>query len=233
MSLIIKADLNDVYNIICSRNFISKVFAIPDKSNIVRINGKEKIQFNRLYTKDDLNEIESFQIPENVKAYVGGQIEGFGVMMETYHEVIKKTKTCFIIKYSSILKKPDYVYQVIGNTKIVTYVEISVNQKDNQYLVVHSNKKVVSPSETDDDTLMLNASKNDVVNDMDNQYKLVISEHIIRFSETIFGESMFNDVIMPFVHTMYNTVFDLIEDVYFKRFIKYFSKKHIEILKKK
>jgi len=229
MSLIIKGNLDDIYGYACSRQFISKLFSIKDKSCIKKSQSGKIMEFYRVYDSHDLKSIEDMKIPE----MIGSQLESYNITMETTHEIIQREPMSFIVKYTSILKKPEYLYSMIGDAKIVLYVQFTINPLDNDLVVVHFNEKMVNANEIDNDDLILNASTNDVISNIYQRDKLVFNEGIIHLSETIFGKQILNEVILPFVNTVYNTVFNVIKDIFMKRLVKFITKKGLEIYKKK
>lgn len=229
MSLIIKGNIDDIYGFVCSRQYICKLFAIKDKSSIRKTHSGKFLEFSRVYDSQDLKIIENLKIPE----MIGNKLDSYNITMETEHHIIKHTPTSFIVKYSSILKKPEYLYGMIGDAKIILYVQFTVNPLDKEMIVVHFNEKMVNANEVDDDELILNTSTNDVISNIYQRGKLVFNENIIQLSETIFGTQMLQDVILPFIDTVYNTVFNVMKDVYIKRLMKFISKKGLEIYKKK
>lgn len=229
MSLIIKGNLDNIYGLACSRQFISKLFVIKDKSCIKKLQSGKIMEFYRIYDSQDLKSIEDMKIP----AIISNQLESYTVTMETTHEIIQHTPTSFIVKYRSILKKPEYLYSMIGDAKIVLYVQFSVNPTDQDLVVVHFNEKMVNANEVDNDDLILNASSNDVISNIYQRDKLIFNDGIIQLSETIFGKQMLNEVILPFVNAVYSAVFNVVKEIYMKRLMKFISKKGLEIYKKK
>ena len=233
MSLIVHAKLNDIYDHISSKKFISKIFLLENKANIHKHNNGTIIKFNRVYNYKDLHNIETVTVPDNISSLIETNMQNIQIIMETTHEIIKHTPNCFIVKYTSILRQPEYVYNFLGETKIILYVQFNVNTKDPNLTVVHFNKKLVHPSEIDDDTIIIDASSNDIITNIYQQDKLHISESIISISETLLGHNLVHDFIIPFINNIFNTVFGILQDVYVLRFIKYMTKKKIEIYKKK
>lgn len=227
MSLIIKADINDIFKIMTSKSFIGKVFCCS-KSDIKR--GEEDVMyFDTTFTSSDLHAIEGIQLP----AFFGNRFEGYTVSLITTHSVIKQTNDCFIIKYVSVLKETDILYKLIANTKIVLYISVYINPLDNTLVTLHIHKKLISNNGTDDDTLILNTSANDIMNNIYQYDKIEINENIVNVTETLFGKDIVHNSIIPFINLLYNTLFDVIMNQYKIQFIKYFTKKHIEVYKKK
>lgn len=229
MSLIIKGKIDDIYDLICSRQSICKLFAISDKSCIRKTQSGKLMEFSRIYDSQDLKIIENLKIPE----MIGNKLDSYNITMQTEHKIIQRTSSSFIVKYSSILRKPEYLYGMIGDAKIILYAQFTVNPSDKDLVVVHFNEKMVNANEVDSDDLILNVSNNDIISNIYQRGKLVFNDNIIQLSETIFGKQMLNDVILPFVDTVYNTVFDVVKDVYIKRLMKFISRKGLEIYKKK
>lgn len=226
MSLIIKADIDDIFKIMTSRSFVSKVF-ICDKSDINKENGT--MFFDTVFTSSDLHAIENVKLP----AFFGDHFDGYKVSLVTTHYVIKQEKDCFIIKYTSVLKETDILYKLLGRTMIVLYVSIHVNPIDNSLLTCHINRKLLRYDSVDDDSLILNTNSNDIINNIYQHDKIEINENIVNVTETLFGKDIVQNSILPFINSLYNTLFDIIIDQYKHQFVKFFTKKKIEIYKKK
>jgi hypothetical protein len=206
---------------------------IQDKSSI-RKESDDKIYYRRVYNHKDLNAVNSIiDIPDNFVNIIHTNLNNIDVTFDSSHEVIKNTDTNFIIKYTSILKEPMYIQQLMSNTKIILYVQFTTNKNDPNMTVVHFNKKLVNAQETDDDDVIINASQNDIITNIYQQNTLRINDNIIRFSETILGHSLVHDFIIPTINSVFNMSFSILQDVYTVRFIKYMTKKNIELYKKK
>lgn len=226
MSLIIKADINDIFKTMTSRSFIGKVFCCS-KADIKR--DENTMSFDTIFTSTDLHAIEGIKLP----AFFGNRFEGYTVSLVTTHRVIKQTEDCFIIKYISVLKESDMLYKLIANTKIVLYISVYINPLDNTLLTLHIHKKLIRSDGIDDDSLILNTSVNDIMNNIYQYDKIEINENIVNVTETLFGKDIVHNSIIPFINLLYNTLFDVIINQYKVQFIKYFTKKHIEVYKKK
>ena len=117
--------------------------------------------------------------------------------------------------------------------KIIQLHSDTRNPINKELLTVHFTKKVVNSNETDDDTLILNLDQNDIIENIYDKNELILPKNVITFSQTIVGKEFFNEVVLPFVNSLYTTVFDIIQEVYVQRLIKFITKKQIEIYKKK
>lgn len=226
MSLIIKANINDIFKTMTSRSFVSKVYCCS-KADINR--NDDTMYFDTIFTSSDLHAIEGMKLP----TFFGSRFEGYTVSLVTTHSVIKRTDDCFVIKYVSVLKKTDMLYKLIAGTKIVLYISVHINPLDNTLLTLHIHKKLIRDNGIDDDSLIINTSANDVMNNIYQYDKIEINENILNVTETLFGKDIVHNSIIPFIDSLYNTLFDIIIDQYRVQFIKYFTKKHIEVYKKK
>lgn len=228
-SLIIKENIDNIYKTICSKKFVKYIFDI-DKSVIVK-DSDENIKFERLFTSKDLVQLETLRLP----SFVGDRFDGFCCTIETFHEILKYDSECIVVKYTSILRKPEYLFTMLGETKIILYVTFSVNKNENSYTTVHLNRKILNSFSNleDDDSLILDNTSNDILINIYQQDKIVLQDNIVSLSESLFGKEIFHDVIMVFINTLYNTIFDIIQDTYVYKFIKFYSKQNIEVYKKK
>jgi len=233
MSLMVHAKLKDVYNIVCSRHFIYKIFLLQDKYSIHKENN-ENILFKRTYNHNDLNMVsDMIEIPDNLISIIQTNLNNIDVIFDSKHEVIKNCDTSFVVKYTSILKEPSYIYQILGETKIILYVQFTVNKNDPNMTIIHFNKKLVNTYEPDDDSVIINASNNDIITNIYQQNTLHINDGIISLSEALLGHNFIHNFVIPTINSVFNMSFSILQDVYTVRFIKYMSKKNIEIYKKK
>jgi hypothetical protein len=233
MSVIVSLPLNAVYDMVCSKKYISKIFLLEDKNVIKKYDNGKRITFNRPYDHRDLQKLDAVKVPDNFTSLIESNLANVKLEMETEHEVIKHTESCFIIKYTSILKKPDYVHHILGNTKIILYAQFTVNTKDHNMTVIHFNKKMVNANGIDDDSCILNTDHNDIISNVYQQDTLQINEGLVSVAETLLGYNFVHDFIIPFINSIFNTSFEILQDIYTMRLIKYVSKKGIDVYKKK
>jgi len=234
MSIVIKSDIDTIYQYVCSRQFISKIFTIRDKHSIKKNKNFTNMNFVRDFGIEDLEEVDELILPENISNLLGNTaMASFRFTLETNHDVISRTDDSFVVKYTSIIKKPEYIYAIMGETKIILYVVFTVNPKDNNLIIVKIYKKCVNIGDVDDDGPYINLNNNDIVSNVFDYDKLIISDNITKLSEAIFGKSTFHEFIMPFVNNIYNKIFKSIFDVYISRTMKYISKKNIEVFERK
>jgi len=235
MSIIINSDIETLYETFTSRNFISKIFSIDNKENIKKKQNGKHMVYQRVYTSKDIQEENEIKLPENFANVLGNKaMENINITFETTHNVIHHDDKSFVVKYTSILKKPEYIYSITGDCKIMIYACLSKNPKDENLIVVNIFKKFVNLHEECDDTPYISFLKNDVFSNVFEQNKGVfIPENIVKLSEAIFGATMFNEIVLPFVNNLFDVSLETIHDVYVSRLIKYFSRKNIEIYKKK
>lgn len=232
MSLMINLEIDKIHEIVCSKSFISKIYLIQDKSTIT--NKGKKIVFRRPYTSHDLDKLEGvIHIPENISNIIENKLKNVNIVMETEQEIIKHTDKCIIVKYSSVLKEPEYINKIVGNIKIILYVQFQINKNNNKMCVVHFSKKLLNNGDIDDDSVIIDTSCNDIITNKYQQKDLKINENIINLTEQFLGHSMVHDIIIPTINNVYHSSFDAMQDIYISRFIKYMSKKNIDIYKKK
>lgn len=230
MSLLIHANINDIKSIVCSKAFIAKMYLLENKNDIKRVKGTERIEFRRTYSHNDIENIK--QLPPNISSIIHANLSSIEIVMHTTHEVIKHTESNLVIKYTSILAEPEYVCSILGRTKIILYVQFSKNRNDENLSVVSFIKKIVNQNDTDDDTAVLDAGNNDIVSNVFQDNVLKIDANIIGFAEMFIGHDVLHSFLLPTVNNVFNTTFDAIQDIYTKRFIKYMTKKKIDIYKK-
>lgn len=234
MSLMVHVPLSEIYDMVSSKHFISKIFVLHDKHGVKKNDDGSKIVFTRIYNHKDLHSLNHvLEVPKNITNIIETNLSMINILFETTHEVIKKSDTSFIIKYTSILREPSYIYQILLDTKIILYAQFTVNKHDPNMTVIHFNKKLVNASDVDDDTLILNAESNDIITNIYQQDSLHINEHILHVTETFLGYKLVHEIILPTINTVFKTAFDVLQDIYILRFIKYVSKKGIEVYKKK
>lgn len=233
MSLIINMNLEQAYEMVCSRKFIHKLFLTEDKSGIKKYDNGKKISFSRQYDHKDLKNLDNIEIPENFSTFIETNMKHINIVMGTEHEIIKHTDKCFIVKYTSTLQKPEYVSGILGNTKIILYTQYTTNTNDPTMTVLHFNKKLINSGDEDDDSCIINADHDDVITHIYQQDTLKIDKNLISISETLLGKNLVHDFIIPFINNIFNTSFELIQEVYTSRLIKFMTKKGIDMYKKK
>lgn len=229
MTLLVHIDIKKIQDIVCSKNFLYKIYLLEDKNNIQKIENGYK--FTRKYNHNDINKIEN--IPNNISQLIHSNLSNIEIRMETLHETLKSTDNCLIVKYSSILIEPDYINKILGNTKIILYVHFSKHKTDDDKCIVHFHKKIVNANEEDDDNMILDYNNNNVISNIFQENLLKIDSNILSLSEMFLGHDTLHNFILPTINNIFNTAFDAIQDIYIKRFIKYLSKKNIEVYRKK
>lgn len=229
MTLLVHIDINKIQQIVCSKNFIYKIYLLEDKNEIQKI--ENGYRFTRKYNHNDINKIEN--IPSNISQLIHSNLNNIEIKMETIHQTIKSTEDCLIIKYSSILIEPDYINKILGNTKIILYVHFLKHKTDVDKCIVHFHKKIVNANEEDDDNMILDYHNNDVISNIFQENMLKIDANILGLSEMFLGHDTLYGFVLPTINNIFNTAFEAIQDIYIKRFIKYLSKKNIEVYRKK
>ena len=233
MSLIVNMKLDQAYEMVCSRKFIHKLFLTDDKASIKKYDNGKRITFLRQYDHKDIKNIDGVEIPENFTEFIEKNMKHLHIIMHTEHQIIKHTDKCFIVKYTSILQKPEYIHSILGDTKIILYTQYTTNINDPNMTVIHFNKKLINAGDEDDDTCIIDADHDDVITHIYQQDTLKIDKSLISISETLLGHNLVHDFVIPFINNVFNTSFDFIQDVYTSRLIKFVTKKGIDIYKKK
>lgn len=231
MSLIVKTTLDNIKKYTCSKSFVAKIFDIS-KTDINIIN-TESIIFNKIYNYNDLNKYD-ITLPTSISSVIMNNVSSLNIKMETTHKIIKNTDTSFIIKYSTVMNEPELLKNIVGDTRIVLYVQFNINKNNSDYTnVSFINKRFVSNDDTDCDNLIIDYNNNDVVNNIYDEKELVFNENIVTLSETFLGKDFVNKIAKPIIIGLFNEIFNYLQETYTKKFIKFFSKKEIEVLKKK
>jgi len=89
MSLIVHSKLDELYQHICSKKFISKIFLLENKNNIQKMDNGKKILFNRIYNYKDLHNIETISVPDNVTSLIETNMQNIQIIMEKRKEYLK------------------------------------------------------------------------------------------------------------------------------------------------
>lgn len=230
MSLLVHASIDDIHAIVCSKAFITKMYLLDSKDDIKKIKDTQSLEFRRRYTHNDIENIK--QLPANISSIIHTNLSSIEIVMKTVHEVLKRTHDTLVIKYTSVLAEPEYVRSILGETKIILYVQFSKNKNDDKLSVVSFVKKIVNANDTEDDSAVVDASNNDIVSNVFQDNVLKIDASILGFVEMFIGHDVLHSFVLPTVNNVFNTTFDAIQDIYTKRFIKYMTKKKIEVFKK-
>lgn len=230
MSLLIHASIDDIHKMVCTKGFLTKMYLLKDKNEVKRIKDTESMKFKRRYTHDDIENIQ--QLPPNISSIIHTNLSSIEILMETIHEVLVRTADTLVIKYTSVLAEPEYVRNILGNTKIILYVRFSKNRNDENLSIVSFIKKIVNANDIDDDSAVIDSNNNDIVSNVFQDNVLKIDSNIVGFVEMFTGHDVMHTFILPTVNNIFNTTFDAIQEIYTKRFVKYVTKKKIEIYKK-
>lgn len=233
MSLIVDTTLDYLYENVCSRNFIKKIFMMNEDDIIKKYNNGEKMVFDRIYNIHELDNIENLVIPDDITKMIESNLGHINVIFSTTHNIIYKDADKFIVKYVSILTKPEFVYTIVGEPKLVLYVQFSKNLNDPNKITIHWNKKFLNVGDDYNDNLILNKHQLDVMNNLNEQNKLIINESLVKLSETFLGKELVQECIIPYINKLFNDALEVIEQTYIQRLIDFLSKKHLKVYKKK
>lgn len=233
MSIIVDATLDALYENVCSKIFAKKIFSLKDKDSIKKYNNGEKMTFDRIYNVQELESIENLSIPDDITQMIESNLGHINVIFSTVQEVIHRDTDRFIIKYTSILTKPEFIYGIVGEAKMVLYVQFAKNKNDSNKVTIHWNKKFINVNTEDDDTLIINKCNIDVINNLGEPDKLIINEGLVKLSETFLGKELVQECILPYINKLFNDALTVIEDTYIHRLIDFLSKKSIKVYKKK
>lgn len=233
MSIIVDATLDTLYENVCSKIFAKKIFSLKDKESIKKYNNGEKMTFDRIYNVQELDSIEDLTIPNDITQMIESNLGHINVIFSTTQEVIHKASDRFIIKYTSILTKPEFIYSIVGEAKMVLYVQFAKNKNDPDKVTIHWNKKFINVNTEDDDSIIINKSNTDIINNLGEPDKLIINESLVKLSETFLGKELVQECILPYINKLFNDALAVIENVYLHRLIDFMSKKSIKVYKKK
>ena len=133
MSLIIESSLDTLYQVVSSKSFVKAIFSMKDKEGIKKSCDGNKMVFDRLYNVKELenvDELKDIQIPENITTMMEKHLGHINIIFSTTQEIIHSDDNGFLIKYTSILTQPEFIYTIVGSARLILYVRMSVNKND-------------------------------------------------------------------------------------------------------
>jgi len=233
MSLLLESNIETLYELVCSKNFVKKIFMLKDKEGIKKYEGGKRIVFDRVYNINELENYKDIQISSDITEMLEKNLGHIDVIFSTTHEIIKKDEDSFIVKYTSILKSPELIYTIVGKAKLILYVQFSKNKNDSEKIKVVWNKRFLNVNSEDNDELILNKGSMDIINNIYEEEKLIINESIIKLSESIVGKEMIHECVIPYINKLFSDALNVIQNIYVDGGVDFFTKKGIKVFKKK
>lgn len=239
MSLIIDIGLDDFKTFLTSTKFLSKIFK-TDKNLIRKDKENDIIVFKQEFNYDIVSEHckklygNKKTIYNDIPDLLVNYIKTIKIFTETSSKIIKETDDTIIVKYTTVLKEPEYFLTVVGeNTKIILYAQFSKNKNNLSHTNVHLNKKFLNSNDIDDDEIIIDSDNNDIITNIYQQDKLNINSNILMLSESFLGKEFVNNVALPILNNIFNGLFDYIQEIYIEELSKFLTKKNITIYSKK
>jgi hypothetical protein len=231
LPLIIETDIDNLYNIYTSNDFIKKLFSLS--SNEIK-NYDNKIEINKIYTSDELNNILNYSKYISNKLIIN-QIENLKkfkteLELNIIQEVIKKDNNSLIIKYICNIDKPGYIKTLLSNQSTIFYIKINKMEKNNNLLIQYTYRKFI-PCElmnNYNDEFIL--EERNILNNNSEYNDIIINQGLLLTANTILGEELVKEIIIPSIYTIFE---EFIEKPLDKRIKKILKKKNIKIYSKK
>jgi len=231
MSLIINSKIEHFNKILNSKKFLSHIFRT--NKDAIKKNTDGTFLLNITYSYEDVATRYNLQLPSHVPEILLNTVRNINIVMSTTSTIIKNTEDTIIVKYSSEIKEPDFLLNIVGNTRLILYVQFSINTKDPNMTTVHFNKKFINSGEPEDDSNIIDINNNNIITNIYQQDHIKFNENLIMLSESFLGKNFVQNIAIPLINGLFNETFKFMQDKYIKRFIKYLSKKNIEIYTKK
>ena len=227
LPLIIETDIDNLYNIYTSNDFIKKLFSLS--SNEIK-NYDNKIEINKIYTSDELNNILNYSKYISNKLIIN-QIENLKkfkteLELNIIQEVIKKDNNSLIIKYICNIDKPGYIKTLLSNQSTIFYIKINKMEKNNNLLIQYTYRKFI-PCElmnNYNDEFIL--EERNILNNNSEYNDIIINQGLLLTANTILGEELVKEIIIPSIYTIFE---EFIEKPLDKRIKKILKKKNIKI----
>ena len=236
MSLIVESSLDTLYQSVCSKTFIKNLFSMKDKESIKKYNDGKKMVFDRHYNVkelDNIEEMKEFKIPDEMTNMIEKHLGHIDVVFSTTHEVIKHDDEGFVIKYTSILTQPDFIYKIVGCAKLILYVSMVINKTDDNKVTINWVKRFVNVDTEVDDNLIVDKYNNNIIHNIYEDEQLKINESLVKMSETFLGKELIQECVIPYINKLFHDALDVIQNTYVKKLMNFLSKKNIKIYKKK
>lgn len=239
MSLIIDIELDNFKTFLTSKKFLSKMFG-ADKNMINKNKDNDTIVFKQEFNYDVVTEHckklygDKNTIYNDMPELLVNYIKTIKIFTETVCKFIKETDDMIIVKYTTVLKEPEYFLTVVGeNTKIILYAQFSKNKNNPSHTNVHLNKKFLNSNDIDNDDVIIDSNNNDIITNIYQQEELNINGNILMLSESFLGKEFVNNVALPIINNIFNSLFDYIQETYIGELGKFLTKKKITIYSKK
>jgi len=155
------------------------------------------------------------------------------VVFSTTHEVIKHDEEGFVIKYTSILTQPDFIYKIVGCAKLILYVSMTINKQDPNKVTIHWIKRFVNVDTEVDDNLVLDKYNNNIIHNIYEDEQLKINESLVKMSETFLGRELIQECVIPYINKLFHDALNVIQNTYVTKLMNFLSRKNIKIYKKK
>lgn len=223
--MLLKTDLNTIKKFFNSIKFTSKIFDCNENDNITKLDeNNNKILIVKKFDVEYLKQFITFNnyINDNIIP----KIKDIIIELKVEKTLIYESSEKLIYKYVCYIDKPNYVKKLLADQCTVYYIKIYPNKENTDYISLNYTRKFIPSNdpelENDDDII-----SNNFVNIDDKYDKIQFNSGLLVAAKTFFGEEVINDIIIPFIYTIFD---DFINKVLNKRIKHNLKKKNIPVL---
>tara|TARA_B110000858_G_scaffold144204_1_gene163755 strand:+ start:4562 stop:5266 length:705 start_codon:yes stop_codon:yes gene_type:complete len=224
--LLVKTDLFTIKDYFNSEKFITKIFDFNKKDIISNLDDNNKNNFLILkkFNIDDLKQFITFN--DYIDKTIIPKIKNIIIELKVEKTLILESEDKLIYKFICYIDKPNYIKKLLADQYTVYYIKAYPHKEDSTYIALNYTRKFIM---SDDPELN---NDEDIINNNTIQYdekydKIQFNNTLLLTASAFLGEEVINDIIIPFVYTIFD---DFINKVLNKRIKNYFKKKKLEVL---
>lgn len=229
-SIIVKSDIQNMYNIYTDIKFIKKIFDITDNKNINNIDNNGSYNILKTYNVNDIENM--FNISPFIKENYLSKIKDLTFYLNIIQNIIHFSEKLLIIKYICTIDKPAFVKNVLSDQSTIYYVKITQNNNNKSLLNIQYHRKFIKTGDEElyNDYDVIHEENIDILTKNKDHDTIKLNPGLLIAANALIGEEVVNQCIIPFVYTIFD---DFVNKILNKKIKSYFKKKKIEVYIKK
>lgn len=229
-SIIVKSDIQNMYNIYSDIKFIKKIFDITDNKNINNIDDNGSYNIVKTYNVNDIENM--FNISPFIKENYLSKIKDLTFYLNIIQNIIHFSEKLLIIKYICTIHKPAFVKNVLSDQSTIYYVKISQNNNNKSLLNIQYHRKFIKTGDEElyNDYDIIHEENIDILSKNKDHDTIKLNPGLLIAANALIGEQVVNEFIIPFVYTIFD---DFVNKILNKKIKSYFKKKKIDVYVKK
>lgn len=229
-SIIVKSDIQNMYNIYTDIKFIKKIFDITDNKNINNIDDNGSYNIIKTYNVNDIENM--FNITPYIKENYLSKIKDLTFYLNIIQNIIHFSEKLLIIKYICTIDKPLFVKNVLSDQSTIYYVKITQNNNNKSLLNIQYHRKFIKTGDEElyNDHDIIHEENIDILTKNKDHDTIKLNPGLLIAANALIGEEVVNQYIIPFIYTIFD---DFVNKILNKKIKSYFKKKKIEVYIKK